>query len=178
MSQLLKSGDFSGLLSSTYSTPTTVQRIQLWDLLLEGGYHDEIAVEEQRPLLKEAFLPIVDAEQLTNDWAAASPDNSRPNNRPWFELFDLADGRALIVPDEADPARRVLAFIDSPRTDGLAVAVFDVEGRAITNGTELSGCGLAHNLKSCNGPCPDGSHCVFKRYASYPVTVHCRCQEN
>jgi hypothetical protein len=172
MSQVLKSGDFGRLLRSA---PTNVPRIQLWDLLLEGDYRDAISVEEQRPLLKEAFLPIVDAEQVLNDWESAPRDDSRPSDRPWFELLELADGRALLVPDEADPSLRALAFIDSRTADGLAVAIFDVEGRAITSGTELSGCVLARNLKSCGGRCPDGSNCVLKRYASYPVTAHCRC---
>ena len=172
MSQLLKSGDFSGLLRSA---STAVPRIQLWDLLLAGDYRDAISVEEQFLLLKDAFLPIVDAGQLTNDWEATPRDDSRPSDRPWFELLDLADGRALLVPEEANPAPRALAFIDSRRADGLAVAVFDVDGRAITNGTEVSGCVLSENLKSCRGRCPDGSNCVLKHYASYPVTAHCRC---
>jgi hypothetical protein len=175
VSQLLKGGDFSALLRSAYAGRPAVQRIQLWDLLLEADYRDAINVEEQRPLLKEAFLPVVNAEQLSNDWQATPRDDSRPSNRPWFELLDLMNGLALLVPEEADPARRTLAFIDSRRTDGLAVVVFDVQGRAITKGTEMGGCDLAKNLKSCGGRCPDGSQCVLKHYASYPVTAFCRC---
>ena len=175
MSQLLKSGDFSTLLRSAYARTPPGQRIQLWDLLLERDYRDVINIEEQRPLLKDAFLLVVDAEQLTNDWQTAPPDDSRPSNRPWFELLDLTNALALLVPEEADPALRALAFIDSRRTDGLAVAVFDLEGRAITTGTVLSGCDLAKNLKSCSGRCSDGSQCVLKHYASYPVTAHCCC---
>jgi hypothetical protein len=171
MSQLLKSGDFSGLLLSA----PTATRIQLWDLLLRGDYRDAINSEEQISLLKDAFLPIVDAGQLAADWEAAPRDDSRPSGRPWFELLDLADGRALLIPEEADPGPRALAFIESRRSHGLAVAVFDVDGRFITNGTELSGCVLAENLKSCSGRCPDGGNCVLKHYASYPVTAHCRC---
>lgn len=172
MSQLLKSGDFGRLLRSA---PTTVPRIQLWDLLIEGDYRDAIGVEDQRPLLKQSFLPIVDAEQLTNDWESTPRDDSRPSDRPWFELLDLADGRSLVIPEEAFPTPRVLAFIDSRRADGLAVTIFDVEGRAIIDGTELSGCVLARDLKSCGGRCTDGSNCVLKHYASYPVTAYCRC---
>jgi hypothetical protein len=175
MSQVLKGGDLSTLLRSAHAGTPAGQRIQLWDLLLEGDYRDVINVEEQRSLLKEAFLLAVNAEQLTNDWQATPPDDSRPSNRPWFELLDLANGLALLVPEEADPPPRALAFIDSRRTDGLAVAVFDVEGRAITTGTVLSGCDLAKNLKSCNGLCHSGSQCVLKHYASYPVTAHCCC---
>jgi hypothetical protein len=176
MSQVLKGGDFSTLLRSAYAGTPAGQRIQLWDLLfVEGDYRDAINVEEQHLLLKEAFLLVVNAEQLTNDWQATPPDDSRPSNRPWFELLDLTNGLALLVPEEVDPAPRALAFIDSRRTDGLAVAVFDVDGRAITIATVLSGCDLAENLKSCSGRCSDGSQCVLKHYASYPVTTHCCC---
>jgi hypothetical protein len=175
MSQVLKGGDFSTLLRSAYAGTPAGQRIQLWDLLLEGDYRDVINVEDQRLLLKEAFLLAVNAEQLTNDWQATPPDDSRPSNRPWFELLELANGLALLVPEEADPAPRALAFIDSRRTDGLAIAVFDADGRAIITGAVLSGCDLAGDLKSCTGRCSDGSPCVLKHYASYPVTTHCCC---
>lgn len=175
MSQLLKGGDFSTLLRSGYAGTPAGQRIQLWDLLLQDDYRDAIDIDEQRPLLKEAFLLVVNAEQLADEWQAIPADSSRPSNRPWFELLGLTDTLALLVPEEADPARRALAFIDSRRTDGFAVAVFDVEGRAITAGTVLSGCDLGSDLKSCSGRCPDGSQCVLRHYDSYPVTAHCRC---
>jgi len=175
MSQLLKDRDFSTLLRSDYAGTPAGQRIQLWDLLLQNDYRDVINIDEQRPLLKEAFVLVVDAEQLRNDWQAAPLDDSRPGNRPWFELLDLTNELSLLVPEEANPARRALGFIDSRRTDGYAVVALDTEGRAITAGTVLNGCDLARDLKSCNGRCPDGNQCALKRYATYPVTAHCRC---
>jgi hypothetical protein len=116
---------------SRLAVPDSLTWVSLAMLASPGGLLDEhdLAADPGSASLGEVFgLPVVDPAEARADWEARGHRLAgAPETGDWSVLLEHAAGRALLVPQEADPVPRLLLFTQPDDYDGLRLAVLEVE---------------------------------------------------
>jgi hypothetical protein len=121
-------------------------------------------------------LPIVDKQKVENEWRSQGrPMDSQPNSGDWTMLFDLGNGDALLVPQEAAPEPRLMLFTPPDALDGLRLALIYLEDHVVTwVRVHRRGCRRDRDTGICSGKCRRNGTCDWRYYAGDgPVTGKC-----